>query len=148
MLSGCRHDSSPSTPPAVTDTPTVNPAPAIDAKTAFGSPEALTAFLEQRWPLNRIKEFCIPERRHNKIFQRHVASSDVIWQGTLYPITETGPDKIAWYADTEKGRATTFSLGVGDGENYWQLETGSEKSVRTPPNYLPNPNKPQFVGHK
>ena len=148
LLSGCRKDSSLSAPPAVT--PTATPTPAIDAKIAFGSPEAMTTFLEQRWPLDAIKGFCIPERRHNNAYQNLVAGFDgpVVWHGTLYPGIVTGFDKIAWYANTKNGRATTFSLGVERGEDFWLLEIGTEESVKTPPNYLPDPNRPWFVGHK
>ena len=148
LLNGCRKDSNLSMLPAVPATPMAIPTPAIGAKTAFGSPDAMTTFLEQRWPLNAIKAFCIPERRHNNIIQNLVADSDVVWHGALYSGRATGFDNIAWYANTEYGRATKFSLGVERGKDFWLLEIGSEKSVRKPPNYLPNPNKPQFVGHK
>lgn len=150
LLSGCRKDSSLPAPLAASATPTATPTHAIDAKAAFGSPEALTTFLEQRWPLDAIKKFCIPERRHNNAYQNLVAGFDgpVVWHGTLYPGIVTGFDKIAWYANTKNGRATTFSLGVERGEAFWLLEIGTEQSVKTPPDYLPDPNRPEFVGHK
>jgi hypothetical protein len=150
LLSGCHKDSSLPTPPAVPATPTATPAPAIDAKTAFGSPEAMTTFLEQRWTLEAIKGFCILERRHNNRYQNLVAGADdpVVWHGSLYSGTATGFDKIAWYANTENGRATKFSLGVERGEDFWLLEIGSEESVKRRPAYLPDSKLPRFVGHR
>jgi hypothetical protein len=110
----------------------------------------MTTFLEQRWPLAAIKAFCVPERRHNNSYQNLVRGFDgsVVWEGTLHQSIPTGFDKIAWYANTKDGRATMFSLGVKRGEDFWQLEGGSEESVKTPPDYLPDPEKPWFVGHR
>ena len=150
LLSGCRKGSVTSAPPEATAAPTATPTPIVDAKTAFNSPEAMTTFLEQRWPLAAIKAFCIPERRHNSLYQNLVAGFDgpVVWRGTLYRGAPTGFDEIAWYANTKGGRATTFSLGVKRGDDFWLLEIGSEESVGTPPDYLPDPNRPTFIGHK
>jgi hypothetical protein len=148
LLSGCHKDPGGPTPPAAS--PTATPVTVVDAKTAFGSPEAMTKFLEQRWPLDAIRAFCIPERRHNNMYQNLVAgfNGQAVWEGTLYRGTATGFDKIAWYANTENGRATVFSLGAKRGEDFWVIEGGSEESVKTPPDYLPDPKRPWFVGHR
>lgn len=150
LLGGCRKDSGAHASPASTAAPTVAPTPVIDAKTAFGSPEAMTTFLEQRWPLAAIKAFCVPERRHNNMYQNLVKGFDgpVIWEGALYQGIPTGLDKIAWFANTKGGRVTNFSVGVERGDDFWLLEIGSEEAVRTPPDYLPDPNSPWFIGHK
>ena len=148
LLCGCRQDSAPS---AVANTPTPTPTPRIDAKTAFASPEGMTKFLEQRWPLEAIKTFCIPERRHNNMYQNLVAGFDgpVVWKGKLYQGIETGFDDISWYANSKNGRATTYSLNVERGDDFWLLEIGDEEYVeKTPPNYSPDPSGPWFVGHK
>lgn len=150
LLIGCRKEAGTSAPAAAPAAPTATPKPVIAAKTAFGSPEAMTAFLEQRWPLDAIKAFCIPERRHNGSYQNLVEGFDgpVVWRGTLYAGIPTGFDEIAWYANTKGGRATTFSLGVKRGGDFWLLEIGTEESSQKPPDYLPDPKKPYFVGHK
>ncbi len=150
LLSGCREDSGVSNSPPAAATATATPTPTIDAKTAFGSPEAMTTFLERRWPLAAVKAFCIPERRHNVMYQSLVAGSggSAVWSGTLHRDAQTGFDEIAWYANTKDGRATIFQLGVSRGDDFWRLELGSEESVRTPPDYLPDPNDPIFIGHK
>jgi hypothetical protein len=108
----------------------------------------MTKFLEQRWPLAAIQAFCIPERRHNNGYQNLVAGFDgpVVWHGSLYLGVATGFDKIAWYANTKDGRATKFSLGVERGKDFWLLEIGAEESMKKPPDYLPDPNKPWFIG--
>jgi hypothetical protein len=136
-------------PTATITTHTATPVPLIDAKTAFSSPEAMTKFLEQRWPLAAVQMFCIPERRHNNMYQNLVAGSDspIVWEATLYRETLMGFDKIAWYANTKNGRATTFSLGVKRGKDYWLLEIGTEESAQQPPDYSPDPNRRWFVGH-
>jgi len=120
---------------------------AAEAKVAFDSPDALTKALERRWPLNAIRIYCIPERRHNNAYQNLVAYSPV-WNGLLYSGVATGFDKIAWYASTNKGRADQYSLGVNRGTDFWLLEIGDESTLQAPPKYSPDPNSPQFVGHK
>src|SRR5258705_13355796 len=110
----------------------------------------MTKFLEQRWPIEGIRTFCIPERRHNNAYQNLVAGVDdnMVWEGTLYRDVPTGFDKIAWYANTEGGRATQFSLNAIRGNDYWHIEGGSEETMKVPPNFGPNPKAPWFVGHQ
>jgi len=120
---------------------------AAEAKVAFDSPDALTKALERRWPLNAIRIYCIPERRHNNAYQNLVAYSPV-WNGLLYSGVATGFDKIAWYASTNKGRADQYSLGVNRGNDFWLLEIGDESTLQAPPEYSPDPSNQRFVGHK
>jgi hypothetical protein len=119
---------------------------ATTAKIAFDSPEGMTKMLEERWHLAAIREFCIPERRHDNSCQNLVAYGQV-WRGNLYVNESTGFDQIAWYATTNHGRAEQFSLGVSRGQDFWLLEGGSEQTVQRAPNFSPDPKELCFVGH-
>ena len=86
------------------------------------------------------------ERRYHDRAQNLVAYSQ--WEGVLYASIATGFDKISWYASIQNGRAESYSLGVNRGTDFWLLEIGDENTLTVPPEYSPDPNKPQFVGHK
>jgi len=133
------------TPPA---TASATPAPpSAETRTAFSSPEALTKFLEQRWPLSGIQTFSIPERRHNEQFE-NLGVEGQVWRGSLFANQNTGFDEISWYANTKNGRATIYSLGARKGEDFWLLEIADEDDVRQPPDFAPDPKLGEFVGHK
>jgi hypothetical protein len=137
LLAGCRTETVPQLPAQYSPTP---PTPVGlmpgDAKKAFDSPEGLSAMLEKRWPLYAIQRFCIPDRRHDNMFQNLVAYG-VVWEGTLYNGQQTGFEKIAWYATTKEGRADIYSLGATRGDDFWLLEINSEEYVKYPPHYEP-----------
>ena len=118
-----------------------------DATPGFDSPEGVTRLLEERWSLDDIRAFCIPERRHNPFYQNLVAIADEIWKGKLYMNEETGFDKIWWYATVNDGKLDAYSLGVSRGLDYWSLEGGSPETVHIPPNVTPDPSDRWFVGH-
>ena len=113
------------------------------------SPAAFTHLLEQRWPLESIRAFCIPERRHNAMYQRLVPMPpSPVWQGALYEGKKTGFDKISWYASIAKGQIFEFDLDAQIGTNDWCLEGGTLESLKSPPKVTPDPRAPWFVGHK
>jgi hypothetical protein len=118
-----------------------------EAKAAFSSTEALTKALERRWPVSAIKVFCTSERRHDPEWQNLVPDSGVKWEEDLYPNSDTGFDKIYWYANVENGRATTYSLNARRGHDSWLIEIGGEELIRKPPDATPDPKRPGFVGH-
>ena len=119
-----------------------------EAKAAFDSQEGLGKALERRWPISSIKEFCIPERRHNPLYQLLVMDSDVIWSGPLHSGESTGFDKIEWTANTTKvGRAKSYIVIVHRGNDLWSLEIGNEQSLTELPNVSPDPNQDFFVNH-
>lgn len=148
LIAGCAKHSEPVRTANATPSPLYLPvlSPA-EAKVAFASSDGLTKALERRWPLVAIRTYCIPERRHNPLYQNLVAESPV-WDGVLYSGESTGFDKIAWYATTKMGRVYQYSLGVNRGKDFWLLEIGDERTLQAPPNYSPDPNKAYFVGHK
>ena len=123
-----------------------------NATPGFNSPEEVTAFLEKRWPLEDIRKFAIPERRHNDLYQNLAPIPPEIWTGRLYCDKATGFDSIEWYATIEKGHAKDllkeYSLNAIRGKDFWLLEIGSPTSVQQPPNIEPDFRKPYFVGHK
>jgi hypothetical protein len=123
-----------------------------NAKPGFNSPEQVTALLEKRWPLDDIRKFAIPERRHNDEYQNLVPSGQQIWGGRLYCDQATGFDSIEWYANVKNGPSENslreFSLGAIRGHDYWLLEMGSPDSVQKPPDIEPDFRVPTFVGHK
>ena len=104
--------------------------------------------LEQRWSLANIRSFCVPERRHNPLFQNLVVDSPDAWKGRLYPDRQTGFDRISWYATVRGGRLLEYSLGVQRGDDYWLLEIGSPETVGKPPHVTPDPSGAPFVEHR
>jgi len=111
------------------------------------SPAAFTKSLEQRWSLEAIRKFCIPERRHDEAYQNLVAMGET-WEGQLYADKKTGVDKIFWYATVKNGRVATFSLNVSCGDDFWLLEIVDRDQMDRPPIIEPDPSRPGFVGHK
>lgn len=105
------------------------------------SPASFTRLLEQRWPLESIRAFCIPERRWDAMNQRLVLQGQV-WHGTLYTGQETGFDKISWAAIVSNGQIYEFDLDAEVGTNDWCLESGTVDSLKAPP------AAKGFVGHK
>ena len=118
------------------------------AKPGFDSPESVTALLEQRWPLVNIRAFCIPERRHNPMYQNLVVDSPEAWKGRLWVGRQTGFDRISWYSTVRSGRLLEYSLGVYRGHDYWLLEIGSPETNRKPPQVTPDPSAACFIGHR
>ncbi len=133
-----------SAPPVSEPQPVIS---ATEAKKALESKEELSRALERRWPVSAIKEFCTPERRHDPEWQNLVPDSGVEWEEDLYPNSETGFDKIFWYANVEHGRATMYSLNARRGHDTWLLEIGDEELIRKPPDVTPDSKRPGFVGH-
>ena len=124
-----------------------------NAKPGFNSPEEVTALLEKRWPLEDIRRYAIPERRHNDLYQNLVtADAAEIWAGRLYCDKAAGFDSIEWYATIEtrhsKDSLKEYSLNAIRGKDFWLLEIGSPTSVQQPPNIEPDFRAPYFVGHK
>jgi hypothetical protein len=111
------------------------------------SDKELERILEQRWPISAIKTFCIPERRHNPFYQLLVLDSDVIWRGKLHASESTGFDSIEWMATTNNGQLETYSILVHKGDDIWEIDWGSKKSLAKPPQVSPNPNQPHFARH-
>lgn len=110
------------------------------------SSAAFTRLLEQRWPLESIRMFCIPERRYNVMYQRPVLDPPFM-DGVLYADKETGFDRVAWRAHSANGRVSEFDLAVTSGTNIWVLEGGSVERLEKPPSVTPDPHDPWFVGH-
>jgi hypothetical protein len=136
--------------PAASDFP-VGARVAVYSPTAtpgFDSPEAFTAWLEQRWSLSDIRAFCIPARRHKPLVQNLVPDSPEFWKGRLYAYTPTGFDQIWWYATVDQGRMEAYSLNVDRGDDSWLLEIRNRDSFHTPPDVTPDPSQFRFIGDK
>jgi hypothetical protein len=118
------------------------------AAPSLNSPEGFSRLLEQRWSLADIRAFCIPERRHNDMYQNLVVSTPEVWKGRLYGDRPTGFDRISWYATVRDGSIQEYSLEVYRGSDFWSLEIGSPETLRTPPQVTPDSSAPHFVGHK
>lgn len=131
---GCFSESKPAAPRTVTP--------------GFESPEGLTRMLEERWSLEDIHAFCIPERRHNFYKQLLVTTAPNWWEGELYRNAETGFDQISWWADVKDGRAFVYCLEVRRGEDNWALEIGTPESVLKPPVVTPDPSADRFFGNR
>jgi hypothetical protein len=112
------------------------------------SPEGFSRLLEQRWSLADIRAFCIPERRHNDMYQNLVVSTPEVWKGRLYADRLTSFDRISWYATVRDGRIQQYSLEAYRGSDFWSLEIGGSETLRTPPRVTPDSSAPRFVGHK
>jgi hypothetical protein len=136
--------------PAASDCPPSARAAAYSPATvpSFDSPEGVTRLLEQRWSLADIRAFCIPERRHNYAYQRLVADAPELWKGRLYANTQTGFDRISWYANVRDGHVQEYELEAYRGTDLWLLEIGDPETVRTPPQVTPDSSAPYFIGHK
>jgi hypothetical protein len=118
-------------------------------KPAITSPASLTQILEKRWPLDAIKQFCIPERRTNPLIQNLVMDAEKTWKGTLYEGDKTKFDKISWYGTVRDEKLVEYSLKVQRGNNYWLLEIGSEEALaKAPADFTPDPLLTRFVGFK
>jgi hypothetical protein len=111
------------------------------------SPAAFTKSLEERWSLEAIRKFCIPERRHDEAYQNLVAMGET-WEGELYADKKTGFDKIFWYATVKNGRVATYSLNVSRGDDSWLLENVGREQMGRPPIVEPDASRPGFVGLK
>lgn len=79
------------------------------------------------------------------MYQNLVADTPEVWKGRLYANTDTGFDRIFWYATVEKGRVLEYSLNVERGDDYWLLEIGSPETIHHPPQVTPDPSQPRFV---
>jgi hypothetical protein len=110
------------------------------------SPAEVTAALEARWSLDDIKTFCIPERRHNPMYQNLVTDVGETWKGTLYENVPTGFDSISWYGTAVDGHLHEYSLNVSRGDAGWLLEIGNVEAFAKPPNVSPAPSRPGFIG--
>jgi len=118
------------------------------ATLGFDSPEGVSRLLEQRWSLADIQAFCIPERRHNDMYQNLVVDTPEAWKGRLYSDRRTGFDRISWYATVRDGHLQAYSLEAYRGTNFWSLEIGDPETFHKPPQVTPDPSAPCFIGHK
>jgi|SRR4030095_6700096 hypothetical protein len=143
LLSCQRHSAQTPGPTAIKEQP-------LDARSGFSSAELMTKFLEQRWPIWKIRKFCTTERRHNPFYQQLVAYEEngPVWEGTLHSTRYSSLDKIAWYATTKNGRVDLFQLSAKRGSDFWVLEISNEDMMTRPPYYTPDPTWPGFVGKK
>ena len=119
------------------------------------SPQQLSKLLEQRWTLDRIRKFCIPERRNwngcqNLVTGFHKGQCKVgaVWEGELFKGQNTGFDSISWYGDACDGLAESYSLNAKRGADYWNLEIGSPEGLRAPPIVEPPFDQPCFQGRR
>ena len=113
------------------------------------SPSGFTLLLQRRWPLESIRAFCIPERRHNPSYQLLVPMPpSPVWEGTLHGGQATGFDRIWWYASVTNGQIYKFSLNAENGTNFWSLEGGMIEKINEPPVVTPDPSTAWFIGHK
>ena len=117
------------------------------------SPEQLTALLERRWTVERIRRFCIPARRawngcQNLVpgFHKQPCKGAAVWHGELFKGKTTGFDRITWYGDACDGVAETYSLDVKRSKDFWVLEIGSPELLGTPPLVEPPTNQLCFEG--
>ncbi|WP_339727786.1 hypothetical protein [uncultured Gimesia sp.] len=112
----------------------------------FTSPAEVTAALEDRWSLDDIRTFCIPERRHNPTCQNLVTDVGETWEGTLYENVPTGFNSISWYGTAVDGKLHEYSLNVSRDDGSWLLEIGNVKSFAKQPNIAPDPSGQRFIG--
>ena len=109
-------------------------------------PAEVTSALETRWSLDDIKTFCIPERRHNPMYQNLVTDVGDTWKGTLYENVPTGFDSISWYGTAVDGKLYEYSLNVSRGDAGWLPEIGNVEAFAKPPNVSPASSRPRFIG--
>src|ERR1700733_3890731 len=84
-------------------------------------------YLAERWPENRIREFC---HRDNRLIMRGASPDpgqfvydcpgESYLQGLLYP--NSGLGKVMWMAKTVKKIPIRYGLVVKHGKSVWQLE--------------------------
>lgn len=133
--------------PTVHDTPTgTAPDLTTSTKLNFASADEVTAALEERWPLEAINTYCIPERRHNPLYQNLVPDMGVTWEGMLHKNVPTGFDSISWYGTAIDGKLHEYSLNANRGDHFWLLEIGNVESFATQPDVSSDPSEPHFIG--
>ncbi|QDV17321.1 hypothetical protein Pan153_19560 [Gimesia panareensis] len=132
--------------PTTSDKPTENVTDATTEAQQFSSPAEVTAALEARWSLDDIRTFCIPERRHNPMYQNLVTDVGETWEGTLYENVPTGFRSISWYGTAVDGKLHEYSLNASRGDDGWLLEIGNVKSFAKQPNVAPDPSSQRFIG--
>jgi hypothetical protein len=132
--------------------PAVNTPPPVTSG-EINSPDRLTAALENRWTLERIRRYAIPERRLWEGCQNLVAGfpsekcdSTLVWEGELFNGITTGFDEIAWYANTCGNHVEEYSLGVTRGDDFWLLEIASPTDLDKPPVVEPPWDDQCFAG--
>ncbi len=112
----------------------------------FTSPAEVTAALEDRWSLDDIRTFCIPERRSNPLCQNLVTDVGETWEGTLYKEVPTGFNSISWYGTAVDGKLHEYSLNASRDDAGWMLEIGNVESFTKQPNVAPDPSGQCFIG--
>ena len=81
-------------------------------------------FIEQRWPLSRIKEHCTPDNRTPSGYQNQVLEQ-YNYGSLLHEQARHGLGTIFWYATSQGKRNWTYSVNVQRAGDWWLLEIGT-----------------------
>jgi hypothetical protein len=87
--------------------------------------DALQSYLEHRWSIGRIRDFCRPETRYPPGEQNLVYYSGKTFEGQLYPEAEAEIGQVTWYANVYDGVPDGYSVNVRRGNSRWNLEISS-----------------------
>jgi hypothetical protein len=93
-------------------------------KVSIRTPEDFKAFVEQRWPLSRIRNHCTPENRTSPPFQNLV--HDQHNYGSLFhERAHHDFGTVYWYAVSKDKRNWEYSINVRKASDWWLLELGT-----------------------
>ena len=110
------------------------------------NPAAFTAALERRWPRDSIVRFCSQGRRFWNGCQNLVAiprceQKGETWKADLFKGTETGFDRVWWYATVCDSKIELYSLNASRGNDHWVLEIGDLARLAIQPDVEPSPKQ-------
>jgi hypothetical protein len=98
---------------------------------------ALQRYLEQRWPIARIKDMCRPELCYISSHQNLVAAGSTVLKGQLWPAQQKEVGEVTWYCVVNNGVSHEYSINVkkasennsGGLYSYWGLEIATPKLI-------------------
>jgi hypothetical protein len=107
------------------------------------NPAAFTAAIERRWPRENIVRFCSQGRRHWNGCQNLVASplceqKGEVWEADLFKGSDTGFDRVWWYATVCDSKIQAYSLNARRGNDHWLIEIGDLATFAIQPEIEPS----------
>lgn len=104
-----------------------------------GFEDTFVKFLEKRWTIDRIKDFCRPETRRVLANPQNTYTD---WEGKLHNDESLNGLEISWSAEVYDGVPLGFVIYASDKDNkMWQLEHCYESS-------LPNWSDDDYLKHR